>query len=221
MTSAALAALIDHTLLKVGATSEETRRHCREALGNGFRAVCVYPSQLETAAEILAGSPVILASVVAFPHGASTLLGKTFEALEAWKLGAAELDVVTNLSAIASGSRDALEEEVRMIMDRTGECRHKFIVETGLFTEAQLVPVLAVMNQRRPAFVKTSTGVNAPGATREAVSRLRATLHPSIGVKASGGIRSLAQAQALVSAGASVLGTSAGLELMRQAGDLR
>jgi deoxyribose-phosphate aldolase len=221
LTPSALAALIDHTLLRAGATQEETRRHCLEALEHGFRAVCLFPSHLETAAETLRGSPVILASVVSYPHGASTLLGKVFEALEAFKLGAGELDIVMNLSAIGSGQRSVIEEEVRTLMDRTRECRHKFILETGLWREAQIDPVLAVMNQRRPAFVKTSTGVNAPGATPGAVSRLRAALHPSIGVKASGGIRSLAQAEALVAAGATCLGTSAGVDLLRQATGLR
>lgn len=221
MTREDLARLIDHALLKPGATGEETRRHCREALELGFRGVCLHPAQLKPAAEILAGSRLILSCAVSFPHGASTLLSKVFEALEAWKLGAAELDIVLNLSAIAGGLRDAVEEEVRTIMEKTPECRHKFIVETGLFTEAQLRPVLGVMNQRRPAFVKTSTGVNARGATPEDVSRLRSALHPAIGVKASGGIRRLSQVEALVASGATCIGTSAGVDLMKQAAEVR
>jgi deoxyribose-phosphate aldolase len=165
---------------------------------------------------VLGGSDVLLCAAVAFPHGATTLLGKTFEALEAWKLGAVELDIVLNLSAIASGDRRSIEEEVRTLMDRTRECRHKFIVETGLFTPEQLRPVLRVMNQRRPAFVKTSTGVNARGATPEDVARLRSRLHASIGIKAAGGVRTLDQVRALVEAGASRIGTSAGSDMMRQ-----
>ncbi len=211
-----LAALIDHTLLKPGVPRGAVERHCREALEHGFRAVCLYPAALKSASEVLGGGPVLLSGVIAFPHGGATPLGKTFEALEAWKLGAVELDVVLNLSAIASGERGLIEEEVRTLMDRTRECRHKFIVETGLFTQDQLRPVLRVMNQRRPAFVKTSTGVNARGATPEDVTFLRSKLHRSIGIKAAGGIRTLDQVAALLEAGATRIGTSAGVELMRQ-----
>ncbi len=216
MTRDQLAPLIDHTLLRRAVTRSDVERHCREALEHGFRGVCLYPGHLEAASRILAGSRVILSAVVSFPHGASTLLGKVFEALEAWKRGAADLDIVLCLSAIASGDRAAVEEEVRTLMARTPECRHKFIVETGLCSEDQLRPVLKVMNQRRPAFVKTSTGVLSPGATPEAVARLRALLDPPIGIKASGGIRTLDQVAALVAAGASCIGTSAGVDLIAQ-----
>ena len=216
LTRAEAAALIDHTLLRPGAAREEIVRHCREAIERGFRAVCLYPAHLAVAAEILSGSRVILAGVVSFPHGASTLLGKIFESLEAWKLGASELDIVLDLSAIASGDRARIEEEVRTLMERTEECRHKFIVETGMFHRDQIEPVLKVMNQRRPAFVKTSTGVNAPGATPEAVAHLRAALDKSIGIKASGGIRTPGQVEALVAAGATVIGTSDGVEIVNQ-----
>jgi len=217
LTAKELAALIDHTLLKPAATDEDLARHCREAMEHGFRAVCLFPSQLRAASAILSGSGVVLAGVVAFPHGASTLLSKVFEALEAWKLGASELDVVLNLHAIASGERAVVEEEIRTIMEKTPECRHKFIVETGLFSEEQLSPVLRILEQRRPAFVKTSTGVNAPGASPRDVALLRSRLHTSIGIKAAGGIRTLDQARDLVAAGASCIGTSAGVDLMRQA----
>ena len=217
MKAADLASRIDHTLLRVEATGADLERHCRQAIDLGFRAVCVHPARLRRAAEILAGSSVRLCGVVAFPHGATTLLSKVFEALEAWKAGASELDVVLDLSAIGSGERAHVEEEVRTIMEKTPECAHKFIVETGLFTARQLEPVLQVMNQRRPAYVKTSTGVNGPGATPETVAFLRGKLHASIGVKAAGGIRTLAQAAALLDAGAACLGTSAGEDLIREA----
>lgn len=212
-----LAARIDHTLLRPGATDEDLERHCREAIDLGFRSVCVHPARLARAGAILAGSGVRLCGVVAFPHGGATLLSKVFEALECWKAGATEVDVVLDLSAIASGDRGRIDLEVRTIMDKTSECAHKFIVETGLFTERQLEPVLGVMNQRRPAFVKSSTGVNGPGASVEAVAFLRSRLHRSIQVKAAGGIRTLEQAAALLDAGASCLGTSAGADLVRRA----
>jgi deoxyribose-phosphate aldolase len=191
-------------------------RHCAEAVEHGFRAVCLYPAHLAAAARALEGSRVLIAGVVAFPHGASTLLGKVFEGLEAYKHGAAELDIVLDLGAIASGDRDRIEEEVRTLMARVPECRHKLIVETGMFTHDQLAPVLKILNQRRPAYVKTSTGVNARGATPEDVAFLRKALHRSIGIKAAGGIRTVAQVEALVAAGATCIGTSAGVDLMRQ-----
>jgi len=192
-------------------------RHCREAREHGFRSVCLFPAHVGIARGILEGSGVAISGVIAFPHGASTLLGKVFEALEAIKRGAEELDIVLDLSAIAGGDRAAIEQEVRVLMERTPECRHKMIVETGLFSREQLRPVLAVLNQRRPAFVKTSTGVNARGAAPEDVAFLRTSLHDSIGVKASGGIRTLDQMEALVAAGASRIGTSAGVDLAREA----
>ncbi len=218
MTGEEMAGRIDHTLLRAGASREEVEHHCREAVDVGFRAVCLFPVNLRTAAALLEGTRVILAAVVAFPHGGSTLLGKVFEALEAVKHGAAEVDVVLNLSAIASGDRAAVEEEVRTIMARVPDCRHKFIVETGMFDRGQLDPVLKIMNQRRPAFVKTSTGVGVPGATPEAVARLRKTLHKAVAVKASGGVRTLDQAMALLEAGAACIGTSSGVAIVREAG---
>jgi deoxyribose-phosphate aldolase len=218
-TREAIASAIDHTLLRPGATTADIERHCREAVDLGFRGVCLLPVHLRTASRILDGTGVILAAAVAFPHGGSTLLGKVFEALEAVKHGAAEVDVVMNLSAIASGDRSAVEEEVRTLMARVPDCRHKFIVETGLFDASLLEPVLKIMNQRRPAFVKTSTGAGAPGATPEVVAWLRRTLHRKVAVKASGGIRTLAQAAALLQAGAVCLGTSAGVEILREIPD--
>jgi deoxyribose-phosphate aldolase len=212
-----IAAKIDHTLLRPAATRDDVEKHCREAVEHGFRAVCLLPIHLRQASEILSGTEVIISGVVSFPLGGATLLGKVFEGLEAERLGASELDIVLNLSAIASGSRATIEEEVRTLMARVPECRHKMIVETGLFDRATLEPVLRIMNQRRPAFVKTSTGVNAPGATPEAVSQLRSILHRSIGIKAAGGVRTLAQAEALLAAGADLIGTSAGCGILDEA----
>jgi len=214
-----LAARIDHTLLRPSATNEDLDRHCREAIELGMRAVCVHPARLARAAGALSGSGVRLCGVVAFPHGGATPLSKVFEALECWKEGAVEVDVVLDLAAIASGDRDRIDLEVRTIMEKVPECAHKFIVETGLFAGSLLEPVIGVMNQRRPAFVKTSTGVNGPGASVEAVSFLRERLHSSIQIKAAGGIRTLGQAAALLGAGASCLGTSAGVDLVREAAE--
>jgi deoxyribose-phosphate aldolase len=214
-----LAGLIDQAVLEAGLASGEVERRCREAAKAGLGAVCLHPVQVKLAAGILKGSRTKLCGVIAFPHGATTVLGKVFEALEACKHGAVELDVVLNLSAVASGERGAVEEEVRSLMDKTPDCRHKFIIETGMFRREELRPVLRIMNQRRPAFVKTSTGVNARGAIPDDVAYLRSELHPSIGIKAAGGIRSLEQVEALVAAGATRIGTSAGLDLLRQLDD--
>jgi deoxyribose-phosphate aldolase len=217
LTGADLAAKIDHTLLKPAASAVEIERHCREAIEHGFRGVVLHPAHLRRAAEVLEGSGVVLSSVIAFPHGATTLLGKIFEALEAWKLGAVELDIVLSLSAIAAGDSDALDEEIRTLMEKTSECRQKFILETGLFDDRALRRVLRLLDRRGPAFVKTSTGAGPPGATPEVVRLLRASLRRSIGVKASGGIRTLEQAEALLAAGADLIGTSAGLSILAEA----
>ena len=214
MTREEIAAVIDHTLLRPAATRADVERHCLEAIERRFRGVCLYPAHLKAAAGILTGTGIVLSGAVAFPHGASTLLGKVFEALEASRLGATELDIVLDLAAIAEGDRSRIDEEVRTLIDRVKECRLKLIVETGIFDRERLEPVLGVMNQRRPAFVKTSTGVNARGASVEDVAFLRSALHRSIGIKAAGGIRTPEQVEALVAAGADVIGTSAGAEIL-------
>jgi deoxyribose-phosphate aldolase len=182
-----LAAVIDHTLLRPEAEGREVDRLCVEALRFGFAAVCVQPIWVARAARTLAGSRVGLASVVAFPHGASLTATKVVEAARARDDGATELDVVANLAAIRAGDDRAVAAARAAVKGGAG-------------------------------FVKTSTGFLPGGATEDAVRALRAAVGPTIGVKASGGIRTRAQALAMLAAGASRIGASSSVAIVTDDG---
>ena len=209
-----LAERLDHTLLRAGMTDKDVARLCREALAHGLRGVCIPPAHLPQVVVALEGSDVLPITVVAFPLGLSTLGSKLFEALEAVRLGAAEIDVVLNVSLLKAGDYSALRREMSQVMEKTPECRHKFIIELGLLDRGELRRMCRLANELEPAFIKTSTG-SLPGAvSAEEVARLRELLRPEIRVKAAGGIRTLAQANAMVAAGADVIGTSSAVEIL-------
>ena len=212
--AASLAAAIDHTLLKAEMRYGDAERIAAEALARGFRGVCVPPCHLGRVAAALKGSAVRPVTVVGFPLGSSTLYAKLFEALEGWRLGATELDVVINLSAIKSGDDELVRREMGEIMAKTPECGHKFIVEVGLLDDRELSRVCRIANDLKPRFLKTSTGMLAPPVSAAEVRKLRERLDPAIAVKAAGGIRTLAELEALAEAGASVFGTSSGVAIL-------
>lgn len=211
-----LATILDHTLLGPGLTRKEIKRHCREAVQNRFKTVCLLPAALPLAAGFVRGTGVGLCSVVAFPHGGSTTLGKVFEALECWKKGAEELDIVADLSALRDGDWKKFAREIREILDKTPECRHKIILEVGLLSDRELYRAIQSLNELRPAFLKTSTGTVGPPITPEQVAAIRGLLNDDIGIKAAGGIRTLAQVEALVEAGATRIGTSAAVRIVQE-----
>jgi deoxyribose-phosphate aldolase len=211
-----LVTAIDHTLLAPGLNRKEIKQHCREAVRNRFQTVCLLPSALAAATGILRGTGVGLCSVVAFPHGGSTMLGKVFEALECWKQGAAELDIVADLSALRDGDWKKFSGEIREILDKTPECRHKIIVEVGLLTDKELYRAIQVLNELKPAFLKTSTGTLGPEITPAQVEAIRGLLSGDIGIKAAGGVRTLGQVEDLLEAGASRIGTSTAIPILRE-----
>jgi deoxyribose-phosphate aldolase len=211
----ALAAVIDHTLLRPDALAGEVDRLCDEARRFAFHAVCVQPCWVARAARALSGSGVAVASVVAFPHGASVTAVKVAEAARAVADGAGELDLVANLGWIRAGDDRAVRDEVAAVVAAAGgHALVKVILETALFSDERKAAAARAACAGGAAFVKTSTGFGS-GATIEDVAVLRQAVGKNAGVKASGGIRTRAQALALLAAGATRLGTSASVTLVQ------
>lgn len=214
-----LAGLIDHTLLKPEATEPEVLRLCGEARAQGFCAVCIPPCYVAAAAAALAGSRVNVCTVVGFPLGAELPAIKAEAARQAIALGAAEVDMVLALGALKGGQEDAVLADITGVADicRRQNARCKVILETGLLTQAEKIRAAQLCIVAGAHFVKTSTGFGPGGATVADVRLLAETVVPAgLGVKASGGIRTLADAQALLGAGATRLGTSHGLRLLAE-----
>jgi deoxyribose-phosphate aldolase len=212
-----LASMIDHTLLRPEAEAEEVDRLCVEALRFGFAAVCVQPCWVARAARTVGGSRVAVASVVAFPHGANVTAIKVAEAARARDDGATELDVVANLAWIRERQDAAVRDEIAAVVAAARGALVKVILETTFWSPDRTAAVARAAVGGGAAFVKTSTGFTGGGATEEAVRTLRAAVGPTIGVKASGGIRTRAQALAMIAAGASRVGASASVALVTEA----
>jgi deoxyribose-phosphate aldolase len=213
-----LAAMIDHTLLRPEADGREVDRLCVEALRFGFATVCVQPIWVARAARTLGGSRVGVASVVSFPHGASMTSTKVAEATRARDDGATELDVVANLAAIRAGDDRALADEIAAIVAAARGAAVKVILETTFWSPERMANAARAAVAGGAAFVKTSTGFSAGGATEDAVRTLRAAVGPGVGVKASGGIRTRAQALAMVAAGANRVGASSSVAIVTEDG---
>jgi deoxyribose-phosphate aldolase len=211
-----IAKMIDHTLLAPGATRDEVRRLCAEAVEHGFGTVCVNGVWVAEATRALEGSEVRVCAVVGFPLGASAARVKRFEAQRAMEDGAVEIDMVLDLGALKSGDDARARDDVRSVADvvhaRGGLL--KVIVETGLLDEDEKVRACRLAVEAGADFVKTSTGFGPGGATVDDVALMRRTVAPDVGVKASGGIRSFEDAIALVAAGATRLGTSRGVSIV-------
>lgn len=208
-----LAARIDLAFLRPEATPAEVKDLCLRAREAGFAAVVLLPCHLQAAAGVLDGSPVALCAAVAFPLGAATLPVKMFEALQCELLGARELDIVLDHSAVRARDRRALRKEIASITSKTPDLLHKFILEMGTLEEAELRPALKAIGRAGPDYIKTGTGTRGP-VTPEQVRRLRKDLDRRIRIKAAGGVRTLEELEALVEAGADRVGTSAGFEIL-------
>jgi deoxyribose-phosphate aldolase len=216
---ASLAHLIDHTLLKPEASRADVLKLCREAAQFGFASVCVNPWYVPLVAEQLRGTPVKVCTVIGFPLGATLPRAKIFEAEEALKLGAQELDMVLNIGALKSGQDDAVELDIRGVVQAAhrGGAICKVILETALLTDAEKVRACVAAKNAGADFVKTSTGFGPGGATAEDVALLRAVVGTEMGVKASGGVRSLEDLKKMVRAGATRIGASASVRILEEA----
>ncbi len=207
-----IAPKIDHTYLKPDCTEEVVRQLCAEALQYGFAAVCIPPFYVNLAAEILAESSVAVATVIGFPMGYACTAAKVEEIKKAVHDGAEEVDVVVNLCAVKSGRWNYVQNDVDS-MTRVAHLNGKIIkviIETGLLEPAETKKLCSICSELGVDYVKTSTGFNGPGASVEIVKKLRQCLPEGIKIKASGGVRTPEQAEALLFAGADRLGTSSG-----------
>lgn len=209
-----IAPLIDHTLLNPLATPEQIEKLCQEADRYQFAAVCVYPCYVRLAAELLQRKNPKICTVIGFPSGANTSATKLYEAREAVENGATELDVVINLGWLKIGKTEEVHREIAQICEETG-VTVKAILETTLLTDAEKRLAAELCMDAGVTFLKTSTGWNG-GATVVDVKSLYELAKERVGIKASGGILKIEQALDLVVAGATRLGTSRGVDLLRQ-----
>jgi deoxyribose-phosphate aldolase len=211
-----IASLIDHTILKPDATREDVLRVCQEARDYEFASVCVNPFWVPLVASRLAGTRVKVCSVVGFPLGATTTADKVYETENAIRLGASEIDMVINIGALRSGDLETVEVDITAVA--TAVHQHdailKVIIETALLTDEQKVTACKLAVAAHADFVKTSTGFSTSGATVHDVELMRRTVGPNVGVKASGGIRTLEDFRNMVAAGASRVGASASVKIV-------
>ena len=216
MTSAEFAKYIDQTLLKPDSTRREARKLAEEAAPRGFASVCLLPTWVTDAFDILEGSGVAVCTVVGFPHGIAPGQAKAAEAASAVADGATEIDMVINVSALKSGADMLVFNDIQAVVDASsyGEAIVKVILECALLTDDEKRRAAEMAVEAGAAFVKTSTGFASHGATADDVRLLRQTVGENIGVKAAGGIRTLQDARIMIEAGANRLGTSAGVALL-------
>jgi deoxyribose-phosphate aldolase len=210
-----LAQYIDHTALKPETTGADVERLCREALEHRFAAVCVNPVYVPLAARHLRGSAVGLASVVGFPLGASTARVKALEAAEAIAEGATEIDMVMAIGAFKGGDHAAVAHDIAEVVRAAGPHPVKVILETCLLTREEILAASRIAADQGAAYVKTSTGFGARGATVEDLLAMKEAVGGRCLLKASGGIRTREQAMAMIAAGASRIGTSAGVAIVK------
>ena len=212
-----LAAYIDHTMLKPTATQTEITNLCHEALQHNFAAVCVPPTYVSLCKSILANTKVNIATVIGFPFGYNQIATKLNECKLAVIQGATELDMVINIAALKNNNLNYLEEEISVISSFTQKnniCL-KVIIESGILTNQEIIACCILYNQYPINYLKTSTGYAQNGASMEAVTLIKAHLIPQISIKASGGIRTKEAAVAFVNAGATRIGTSAGIVIVK------
>jgi deoxyribose-phosphate aldolase len=215
LSPAQLASFIDHTLLKADATAKDIEKLCAEARENNFLSVCVNGSWVANAHHLLEGSDVKIASVAGFPLGAMSGDTKRFETEAAIDDGAQEVDVVLNLGKLKDGDDIYVLRELCDIVEAADERTVKVILETCLLTDEEKIRACQIVVESGAHFVKTSTGFGASGATIADVKLMRATVGPKFGVKASGGIRDTKTALAMIKAGATRLGMSAGVTIVK------
>lgn len=208
-----IACLIDHTNLKADATEKDIVKLCSEAADWNFFSVCVNSSNVAAAARLLRGTQIKVCSVVGFPLGASITASKSFEAERAAADGAAEIDMVINIGALKDKNYSYVKSNIEAVVKAVPNCVIKVILETSLLTEEEKERGCMLAVEAGASFVKTSTGFSTGGATVSDVKLMRAVVGADFGVKASGGIKDLNMAAAMISAGANRLGTSASVAI--------
>ncbi len=217
------ASLIDHTLLKPEASQTDIKKLCSEAVQYGFASVCVNPSWVKKAAEFLRGSNVPVCTVIGFPLGATISDVKAYEARRAIFNGAREVDMVINVGALKSGDDCTVEDDIRAVVEAAHEnnilC--KVIIETALLNDDEKVRACLASKNAGADFVKTSTGFAKGGATVADIALMRRVVGKDLGVKASGGVKGIEDAKALVEAGATRIGASVGVKIAQEASGVK
>ena len=217
MDSKQLAKYIDHTILKPDATAAQVKELCDEEKQYGFASVCVNPSRLALAAAELAGTDVTPCCVVGFPLGAIPSESKAAETAVAVRNGAGEIDMVIDVGRAKDGDWAYVEADIAAVKAACGDqAKLKVIIETCLLTDDEKVEACLAAKRAKADFVKTSTGFSKAGATVEDVRLMRQTVGPEMGVKAAGGIHNRAEAEAMIEAGATRLGASAGIAIVTE-----
>ena len=214
-----IAAMIDHTLLRPDATRANIEELCREAAQFGFATVCVNPSWVSLCARLLGGTAVRVCSVVGFPLGATTADVKAYETRRAIFDGAREIDMVINIGALKSGDLRLVERDMEAVVAPCRDCGvlSKVIIEAALLTDDEKITACTLAKAAAADYVKTSTGFGPGGATAADVALMRRVVGAEMGVKAAGGVRDLESAKAMIAAGATRVGASAGVKIVQQA----
>ncbi|HFI0236434.1 TPA: deoxyribose-phosphate aldolase [Streptococcus suis] len=206
---------IDHTVLKPETTKEQVTKVLEEAKEYDFASVCINPTWVSFVAEGLKGTDVKVCTVIGFPLGANTPAVKASETKDAIENGADEIDMVINIGALKDKNYDLVLEDIKAVVDASGDKLVKVIIETCLLTDEEKVKACELSKEAGADFVKTSTGFSTGGATVEDVALMRKTVGPDMGVKASGGARSYEDAIAFIEAGATRIGASSGVAIMK------
>lgn len=205
---------IDHTILKQDAVKGDIIKLCKEAAENDFASVCINPYWIPVAKEILEGTGVDVCTVIGFPLGTNATATKAFETKQAILDGATEVDMVINVGALKDKDYDAVYEDIKAVVDAANGTLVKVIIETCLLTDDEKIKACELSLKANANFVKTSTGFSTGGATKEDIALMRKTVGEKTGVKASGGVRTPEDFEAMIQAGATRIGTSSGIKLI-------
>ncbi len=205
---------IDHTLLKPEATKEQIKKLCEEAKEYDFKSVCVNTKQVAYAKELIIGSYVLVCTVIGFPLGANTTSVKAFETEDEIKNGADEIDMVVNIGAIKDQNFDLVKEDIKAVVKSSKDKLVKVIIETCLLTDEEKRKLCEIVIEAGADFIKTSTGFSTSGATKEDISLFKEEVGNKIGIKASGGVRNIEDANIMIDCGATRLGTSGGVQII-------
>ncbi|MBP3504127.1 MAG: deoxyribose-phosphate aldolase [Bacilli bacterium] len=212
--------LIDHTILKAFATEEEVLKLCKEAVEYDFKSVCVNPVNVALAKKALEGSDVLVCTVVGFPLGANTKEIKALETLDAIKNGADEIDMVINIGKAKEHDFEYIEDEIKCVVTASAGKTTKVIIETCYLSDEEKVECCKAAKAAGATFVKTSTGFGTGGATASDIKLMRETVGAEMGVKASGGVRSFDDVKLMVENGATRIGASSGIQIMKDASNV-
>ncbi|MDD2519193.1 MAG: deoxyribose-phosphate aldolase [Bacilli bacterium] len=210
---------IDHTNLKIDATLKDIETLCNEAIENNFMAVCVLPYYVSLAKELLDGTNILVDTVIGFPLGMNTTASKVYEAIDALENGADEIDMVINLGALKNKDYDYLKEEIEEVRDSIDGKTLKVIIETCYLNDEEIIKMTEICNETYVNFIKTSTGFGTSGAKIEDIELINQHKNETLEIKASGGIKDYDTALQMIEAGATRIGTSSGVEIMRSVED--